>query len=139
MKSKPHLDQHDAQQILLAAEAEASRQQWSVSIAVCDDGGHLLAFWRRDGATPASAHIAAAKARTAALMCRETVGVEQMINQGRTAFLSVPELQGLLEGGVQILVDGVCVGGVGVSGVQSAQDAQVAKAGLASLGQGAAG
>lgn len=139
MMSRPSLSQEDAQQILLAAEAEAGRQQWAVSIAVCDDGGHPLAFLRRNGATPASSHIALAKARTAALMRRETAGVEQMINQGRVAFLSVPELDGLLEGGVPILADGFCVGGVGVSGVQSVQDAQVAKAGIASLGKGEAG
>ena len=134
MITKPALSQDDAQRILQAAEAEAAQQAWAVSIAVCDDGGHLLAFLRRNGAAPSSSYIAPAKARTAALMRRETAGVEQMINQGRTAFLSVPELDGLLEGGLPILVDGHCVGAVGVSGVQSAQDAQVARVGIAALG-----
>ena len=92
-----------------------------------------MAFVRRPGATPASAQIAQAKARTAALMRRETLGVEQMINQGRTAFLSVPGLDGLLEGGVPVLVEGHCVGAVGVSGVKSAEDAQIARAGIAAL------
>ena len=134
MITKPVLTQDDAQRILQAAEAEAAAQNWAVSIAVCDDGGHLLAFLRRNGAAPSSSYIAPAKARTAALMRRETAGVEQMINQGRTAFLSVPELDDLLEGGVPILVEGQCVGAVGVSGVQSAQDAQVARVGIAALG-----
>ena len=106
---------------------------WAVTIAICDDGGHLLWLQRLDGAAPISAHIAAAKARSAALGRRETKGYEDMINQGRTAFLSAPELQGMLEGGVPILAGGHCVGAVGVSGVKSAEDAQVARAGVAAL------
>jgi uncharacterized protein GlcG (DUF336 family) len=58
-----------------------------------------------------------------------------MINQGRTSFLSVPQVAGLLEGGVPVLVAGHCVGAVGVSGVKSAEDAQVAKAAVAALAQ----
>jgi uncharacterized protein GlcG (DUF336 family) len=57
-----------------------------------------------------------------------------MINQGRVAFLSAPSLQGMLEGGVPVLVDGQCVGAVGVSGVKSNEDAQIARAGIAALG-----
>jgi uncharacterized protein GlcG (DUF336 family) len=56
-----------------------------------------------------------------------------MINQGRTSFLSAPGLQGMLEGGVPIVVQGQCVGAVGVSGVKSNEDAQVARAGIAAL------
>ena len=55
------------------------------------------------------------------------------INNGRTAFLSAPVLQGTLEGGVPVIHDGQVIGAVGVSGVQAAQDAQVAKAGVAAL------
>lgn len=133
MIQRPALTRDDAMTLLLAAEAEAARNDWAVSLAVCDDGGHLMAFVRHPGATPASAQIAQAKARTAALMRRETLGVEQMINQGRTSFLSVPGLDGLLEGGVPVLVDGHCVGAVGVSGVKSTEDAQIARAGIAAL------
>lgn len=134
MIQRPALTRDDAMTLLLAAEAEAARNDWSVSLAVCDDGGHLMAFVRRPGATPASAQIAQAKARTAALMRRETLGVEQMIQRGHTAFLSVPGLDGLLEGGVPVLVDGEhCVGAVGVSGVKSTEDAQIARAGIAAL------
>ena len=77
--------------------------------------------------------MATAKARTAALGKRESKLYEEMINQGRTAFLSAPGLAGLLEGGVPILVDGHLVGAVGVSGVKSSEDAQVARAGVASV------
>ena len=58
---------------------------------------------------------------------------EDIVNNGRAAFLSVP-LEGMLEGGVPVMVDGHCIGAVGVSGVKSAEDAQVAKAGIAALG-----
>ena len=56
-----------------------------------------------------------------------------MINNGRTAFLSVPALDGLMEGGLPILRDGQCLGAVGVSGVKAPQDAQVASAGVAAV------
>ena len=64
---------------------------------------------------------------------RESKIYEDIINAGRYSFLSAPELQGMLEGGVPILVEGVCVGAVGVSGVKSSEDAEIAKAGIAAL------
>ena len=104
-----------------------------MTIAIVDDGGHLLWLQRLDGAAPISAHIAPAKARTAALGRRESRLYEEMINQGRASFLSAPALEGMLEGGVPVLVDGHCVGAVGVSGVKSSEDAQIARAGIAAL------
>ncbi len=133
MKSKPQLELADVKRIAAAAEAEALAQGWAVSIAIVDDGGHLLWLQRLNGAAPISAQIAPAKAHTAALGRRESRVYEEVINQGRTSFLSVPALQGMLEGGVPIVVDGHHLGAVGVSGVQSQQDAQVAKAGIAAL------
>jgi glc operon protein GlcG len=133
MKTKPQLALEDVKKIATGAEAEALRNGWAVAIAIVDDGGHLLWFQRLDGASAASAQIAPAKAHTAALGRRESKIYEDMINQGRASFLSAPGLQGLLEGGVPIMVDGHCVGAVGVSGVKSAEDAQIAKAGIAAL------
>jgi uncharacterized protein GlcG (DUF336 family) len=133
MNNKPFLTLADVKRVAAAAETEAQANGWIVTIAIVDDGGHLLWLQRLDGAAPVSAHIAPAKARTAALGRRETKGYEDMINQGRTSFLSVPEIEGLLEGGVPILVDGQCAGAVGVSGVKSHEDAQIAKAGIAAL------
>ena len=133
MKTKSILAAADVKRIAAAAEAEASKNNWAVTIAIVDDGGHLLGVQRLDGAAPVSAYIAPAKARSAALGRRETKGYEEMINQGRTSFLSAPMLEGMLEGGVPIVVDGECVGAVGVSGVKSSEDAQVAKAGIAAL------
>ena len=137
MKTKPVLTLDDTRRIAQAAEAEALRHQWAVTIAIVDDGGHLLWLQRLDGAAPLSAHIAPAKAHTAAMGQRESRVYEEMINQGRFSFLSAPVVEGLLEGGVPIVVQGACVGAVGVSGVKSSEDAQVARAGIAALVTGA--
>lgn len=134
MQSKPVLGLDDLKKIAAGAEAEAKKNNWAVTISIVDDGGHLLWLQRLDGAAPISAHIAPAKARTAALGRRETKIYEDMINNGRVSFLSAPEIDGLLEGGVPIVIDGHYVGAVGVSGVKSAEDVQIAKAGIASLG-----
>ena len=133
MKQKPVLAHDDVVRILDHARAEAQSNQWVVTIAVVDDGGHPLALERLDGASPASAYIAAEKARTAALGRRPSGAYEEMINGGRAAFLSAP-LAGMIEGGVPVVVDGQVIGAVGVSGVKSSQDAQIASAGIASLG-----
>ena len=132
MQTKPILGLTEANQIIEAARAEAHKHGWNVAIALVDDGGHPLAFTRLDGASPVSAYIAIEKARTSALGRRESKAYEDMINGGRTAFLSVP-LQGTLEGGVPVVVEGQVVGAVGVSGVKSEQDAQVARAGAQSV------
>ncbi len=134
MKSKPVLSLADVRAMAAGAEAEALKNNWAVAFAITDDGGHLLWLQRLDGAPPISAEIAPAKARTAALGRRESKIYEDMINQGRVSFLSAPALQGMLEGGVPILVDGQCVGAVGVSGVKSSEDAQIARAGIAAWG-----
>ena len=134
MKTKLYLEAADVKAMAAAAEAEAVQHGWAVTIAIVDDGGHLLHLQRLDGAAPVSARIGAAKARSAALGRRDTKGYEDMINQGRYAFLSAPEIDGLLEGGVPILKDGQCLGAVGVSGVKPGEDAQVARAGVAALG-----
>ena len=134
MRTKQALTLDDVKKIAAAAEAEALAHKWAVSIAIVDDGGHLLWLQRLDGAAATSAMIGPAKARTAALGQRETKIYEDVINNGRYSFLSAPDLDGLLEGGVPIIVGGDCVGAVGVSGVKSNEDAQIAKAGIAALG-----
>lgn len=134
MQTKFTLELTDVKAIVAAAEAEALKNNWAVTIAVVDDGGHLLCLQRLDGAAAISAHIAPAKAHTAALGRRETKLYEDVVNGGRTSFLSAPDIKGLLEGGVPIMKDGQCLGAVGVSGVKSNEDAQIAKAGIAAIG-----
>ena len=130
MYTKSVLTLSDVRAIAQAAEAA---NHWVVTIAIVDDGGHLLWLQRGDGAAPISSMIAPAKARTAALGRRESKVYEDAINQGRYSFLSAPTLEGMLEGGVPVIVDGHCIGAVGVSGVKSNEDAQIARAGIAAL------
>jgi uncharacterized protein GlcG (DUF336 family) len=134
MQQKFSLELADVKLMAAAAEAEALKNNWPVTIAIVDDGGHLLWLQRLDGAATLSAHIAPAKAHTAAMGRRETKVYEDIINGGRTSFLSAPEVKGMLEGGVPIMKDGQCLGAVGVSGVKSTEDAQIAKAGIAAIG-----
>jgi glc operon protein GlcG len=134
MQSKQILTLDDVKKIAAAAEAEAVANQWAVTISIVDDGGHLLWLQRLDNAAPISAHIAPAKAKTAALGRRDSKIYEDMINNGRFSFMSAPVLEGMLEGGVPVVVNGQCLGAVGVSGVKSAEDVQIAKAGIAALG-----
>lgn len=134
MKTRSSLELADVKAMAAAAEVEAVKNGWAVTIAIADEGGHLLWLQRLDGAPPISAHIAPAKAHTAALGRRESKVYEEVINGGRVSFLSAPAVQGMLEGGVPILKDGFCLGAVGVSGVKSSEDAQIARAGIAAIG-----
>ncbi|WP_136253315.1 GlcG/HbpS family heme-binding protein [Onishia niordana] len=132
MQTKSVLTLSDANLILDAAQQEAEANGWAVSIAVADDGGHLLALRRLDGAAPMTPTVASEKARSSALGGKETQAFEDMINNGRTAFLSAP-LTATLSGGVPVFNDGRVAGTVGVSGVKPDQDVQIARAGIAAL------
>lgn len=129
MNTKPILTLTDVNLILDRAQAEAEANGWPVTIAVADDGGYLLGLRRLDNAAPFTANVATEKARTAAIGRKETQVFEDMINNGRSAFLSAP-LEGLLAGGVPVTINGQTAGSVGVSGVQPGQDIQIAKAGI---------
>ncbi|MDI5921260.1 heme-binding protein [Halomonas sp. LR5S13] len=133
MQTKPVLTLDDVNAILDAAQQEAQANGWAVTVAVADDGGHLLGLRRLDGAPPFSADVATEKARNAAIGRKETQVFEDMINNGRTAFVTAP-MQALLAGGVPVLIDGQVAGSVGISGVKPDQDVQVAKAGVAAIG-----
>jgi glc operon protein GlcG len=132
MKQRPMLTLEDCKKISSAAEAEARRNNWNVCIAILDDGGHLLHLARMDGATPANARIAIEKGRTAAETRRSTANWQERVAK-RTELLRMPGVTPV-QGGVPIVVDGTCVGGVGVSGVQSHEDEQIAAAGINALG-----
>ena len=132
MRTRPELTLADCLKIAAAAEAEARKNHWNVAIAILDDGGHLLHFIRIDGATPANAAIAIDKARTAAVSRRSSGRWEQLIKDGRTGMLNMPGILPV-QGGLPIVAEGSCVGGIGVSGVQSHQDEQIAQAGIDAL------
>lgn len=132
MKTQAVLELSDVNRLLDAGQQEAEANGWAVTIAVADAGGHLLGLRRLDGAAPFSAGIATEKARNAAIGRKETQAFEDMINNGRTAFISAP-MQALLAGGVPVIVEGEVVASVGISGVKPDQDVQVAKAAVAAV------
>jgi glc operon protein GlcG len=133
VRTKPALTDEDVKKMAAAAEAHAVANQWNVTVAIFDDGGHLLHLHRMDGTAPSTVEMAMGKGRTAVLGRRETKVYEDIIKNGRTAFLSAP-LVAMVEGGVPIVFEGEVVGSIGVSGVKSEQDAAIARAGIAALG-----
>ena len=131
MRNKPCLAAADAQKIVAACKMEAGKNKWNVSIAVVDEGGYLLHLERLDGAQGQSAAIATLKAQTAAAARTPTKVLEDVVKE-RPATAAFPGRLAV-QGGVPIMHQGECVGGIGVSGVKSHEDEQVAKAGLAAI------
>ncbi len=132
MRNRPALTASDTQKMVAACSAEATKNKWSVSIAVVDDAGYLLHLERLDGAGPMTAEVAAGKARTAAVTRRPTKFWEDRVKE-RPVFLKFPDNLPI-QGGVPIMYQGECVGAIGVSGVQSHEDEQIANAGVGALG-----
>ena len=132
MKTRPMLTLDDCRKISVAAEQEAKKNNWNVCIAILDDGGHLLHLIRMDGATPANARIAVEKGRTAAETRRSTANWQERVAK-RPELLRMPGVTPV-QGGLPIVMDGTCVGAVGISGVQSHEDEQIAAAGIKALG-----
>jgi glc operon protein GlcG len=132
MRMKPCLTHADAQIMIAAAKAEAAANKWPVTIAIVDDGGNLLHLERMDGPPALSAEVATGKARTAALMKRPSKFWEDRMKE-RPGMLKFPEILPI-QGGLPIMHQGECVGGIGVSGVQSHEDEQIAQAGITALG-----
>ncbi len=135
MDSKPILTLENAKRIAAAAEAEALRNEWKVVIAVVDDGGHLLYLQRSHDTQFGSVETAICKAHAAAAFQRPTKISEDAVMNGRLIHLALP---GVIpaEGGVPLMLDGIIVGGLGISGVRSPQDGQIAAAGVAALTKG---
>ena len=131
MKATHVLILDDVKRIAEAAEAKARTNGWTVSIAICDAGGHALWLQRMDGAPLMSTQVAPEKARTSVLSGKPSKVYEDMVNNGRYAALAMPVVP--LEGGEPIVIEGQVIGAVGVSGVKAGEDAQVARAGVASL------
>ncbi|MDQ3009587.1 MAG: heme-binding protein [Acidobacteriota bacterium] len=123
-----------AKEIATAAEAEARKNNWNVSIAIVDEAGRLLYFQRMDDTTNVSVDVAIAKAQHSANFRRDTKFHEDLLSKGNNVVLALPH--GMpIEGGLRLMADGKVIGGIGVSGVQSAQDGQIAKAGADVLNQ----
>ena len=125
------LDQ--AKKAMVAAEAEARKNNWPVVITIVDTGGHLVMLQNLE-AQHASIDIAAGKARTAVNFRRPTKMMEDSLaaNGSALRLLALKDITPL-QGGLPIVVDGKIIGGIGVSGVLASQDEMVAKAGLDTL------
>lgn len=132
IKEKKSLTLDGAKLVIAAAVDQARRLKAPGGvIAVVDEGGNLIVLERLDNTFAAGADISIGKARTAVLFKRPTRAFEEIIKNGRTAMVALPDdFFTPLQGGIPILVDGQIVGGVGVSGAASAQqDEEIAIAG----------
>ena len=128
MISKPVLTLDDAKHIAKAAECEALRNDWKVTIAIVDDGGHLLYLQRSHDTQFGSIEIAIQKAHAAIAFQRPTKISEEAVTNGRLIHLALPGVIPV-EGGVPLQRNGLIIGGIGVCGVRSYQDGQIAQAG----------
>lgn len=117
---------------LAAAEGAALEKGLKVSIAVVDNTGHLLAFTRLDGAPLGTIEASFKKARTAALFAAPSKVFEELLHGGATSLLAF-DVVTPSQGGVPIVLDGVCVGAVGGSGGSGEEDELVARAGADEL------
>jgi glc operon protein GlcG len=131
MRHKPALTAADADRIIAAARRLAEERQWRVAIAIVDDGGYLLRLDRMDGAGPQTPEVAAMKARTAALSRGTSKRMEDLVRE-RPGMLRFPDRLPI-QGGLPLMHEGECVGGIGVSGVQSHEDEEISAAGVAAL------
>lgn len=127
MFTKSCLSLDDAKKMLDACRKEAEKNSWAVSIAIVDDAGHTILVERADGAPFPSTTVALGKAKSSALGRAPTKKMEEAVKE-RPAVIAFPERLPV-QGGLPIMVDGKCVGGIGVSGVKSHEDEIVAQAG----------
>jgi glc operon protein GlcG len=136
-RNNPKLTLEGAQLVLAAAQARAAEIKVPMDIAVVDDGAHLLAFARMDGAKLSSVEIAIRKAQGAAIRRLPTApartGEEVNVVLSMGLALATQGRQIPVRGGLPLLVDGVCVGAIGVSNGSEDQDVDVAQAGVRAL------
>jgi uncharacterized protein GlcG (DUF336 family) len=136
-RNNPKLTLEGAQVVLAAAQARAAEIKVPMDIAVVDDGGHLFAFARMDGAKLSSVEIAIRKAHCAAIRrlpsapARTGDEVNVLLSLGLSVASQGRQIP--LRGGLPLLVDGVCVGAIGVSNGTEDQDVDVAQAGVRAL------
>lgn len=132
MSSKPVLTLEDAKRVAAAADAEARANDWKVTIAVVDDGGHLLYLQRGHDTRFGSVETAITKAKAAAALHMPTKVSEDAVMSGRLIHLALP---GVIpaEGGVPLQRNDIVIGAIGISGVRAFQDGQIAATGVAAL------
>ena len=133
MMTVQRLDLNDAQVMLAAAKAKAEEIGVPMCIAITDDGGNLIAFERMDGGKVTSITIAIDKSYTASGAKKATHEYGEASQPGKPAYGIASAIGGRLMvvgGGLPVMIDGACVGGIGVSSGTPDQDREVAQAGL---------
>lgn len=128
MLNKLSLSLAEAELIAKESEKAAQKLKFSVSIAVVDCTTYLQVLHRMDGAPLMSTDGAYDKARSSAEGGHPTVFFEKPLNEGRTSMLKLPHTP--IEGGVPVIVNGMCIGAVGVAGAPPHIDAEIANAGI---------
>jgi glc operon protein GlcG len=121
-----------AKKMAVAAEAEATKNNWTMVIAIVDDGGNLVYLGRMDGTQIGSIEVAQGKSQTALRFKRPTKALQDVIDNNQPHVITLDHITGV-QGGLPILLDGKVIGAIGASGGTSAQDEQCAQAGLNSL------
>jgi glc operon protein GlcG len=123
----PPITLEAAKKVALAAQAEAMRNHWLMTVAVVDPAGNLVYYERTDNSQVASSKVAIEKARAAAIYKRPTKAFQDAIAKGGVN-LRVLALDGAVavEGGVPLISEGRIIGAIGVSGDLSENDAQCA-------------
>ncbi len=129
---RPTLDIDGAKCAAAAALAHAASNGWAVALAIVDDGGHLVYFERAQQVSWGSGAVAIEKAESAAAYRRGTLVFDQRLKSGRMAVLGQPHAFPI-EGGIPLMIDGHCVGGIAVSGVLAPQDSEIGEAGAKAL------
>jgi len=129
--TKKALSLDAARTIAAAAEAFAHKNNWSVTLAILDDGGHLLYFQRMDGVNIGAIEVCLRKAESAVKFKRPGKAFADRI-AGEPQVMVIPGAFPF-EGGLPIVAGGEVIGGIGVSGATAAQDASIAQAGLDAL------
>ena len=132
MRRKPCLTTEDVLQMVAACKDLGAKIKREPTIAVVDAGGHLLHLERPDRNGVNTVEMATLKARTAALRGRPSAAFASRVKE-RPGFLMVPNCLGV-EGGIPVIFEGECIGGVGVSGIDH-DDEPVAKAGAEAFGK----
>ena len=139
-RERVQLNLAGAETAVEGAKKKAAAMGLKSNIAVVDDGGHLLAFARMDGARPASGSTALTKAVSAATFRQETGTLPAKGEPDALLSLSIQNAATAsggkittLKGGVPIIVDGQVIGAIGIGGGSGEQDAEVARAGVEAL------
>lgn len=125
-----------AAKLVAAAVDHARSQDWEITVAVCDPRGHLVAFLRTDDVVAPAIEFAIDKAYTAATLRRSSSAFGERMASSPTLALGLGTRDRLMSwaGGLPILEDGICVGGIGVSGAKDHEDVACALAAVSAVG-----